>query len=82
MADRNILKVAVAEERVVLTNDRDFGELIFRLRQAHAGVIYLRLSRFALEAIVNALVRVLTEHAHQLGQLPVVNDRSVRIRRT
>lgn len=27
----------------MITDDRDFGELVFRHRQVHAGVIYFRL---------------------------------------
>jgi predicted nuclease of predicted toxin-antitoxin system len=38
-----ILRRAFAEERIVVTNDKDFGELIFRLQEPHHGVILLRL---------------------------------------
>jgi len=39
LPDPRVLAIAAAEGRVLLTNDRDFGELVFRLRQSHAGVI-------------------------------------------
>ena len=41
--DEFILQTALDEEMVLLTQDKDFGELVFRLKQAHYGVILLRL---------------------------------------
>jgi predicted nuclease of predicted toxin-antitoxin system len=43
-SDEEILNVAARESRVVVTSDKDFGELIFRQRQPAAGVILLRIS--------------------------------------
>ncbi|MCB1034841.1 MAG: DUF5615 family PIN-like protein [Acidobacteria bacterium] len=41
--DRDLLQLAAAEERIVLTFDRDFGSLVFKERAAiPAGVIFLR----------------------------------------
>ena len=40
--DEDILARAALEQRVVITNDKDFGELVFRLGKASAGVILLR----------------------------------------
>jgi len=41
-ADDELLDKAVDEERVVITNDKDFGELVFRFGKAAIGVILLR----------------------------------------
>lgn len=41
--DSDILSRAAAEERIVVINNKDFGELVFRSRQAHHGVVLLRL---------------------------------------
>lgn len=41
--DREVLSRAAQERRIVVTFDRDYGELIFRHRlPAPAGIIYLR----------------------------------------
>jgi predicted nuclease of predicted toxin-antitoxin system len=41
--DSLVLERAVREERIILTFDRDYGELIYRLRMAvPKGVIYFR----------------------------------------
>jgi predicted nuclease of predicted toxin-antitoxin system len=43
MSDVDILAKAVTETRIVITNDKDFGEKGFRDGLSHCGVIFLRL---------------------------------------
>ena len=43
MADADILAIAVAENRLVVTMDKDFGELVYRSKKSHAGVLLLRM---------------------------------------
>jgi predicted nuclease of predicted toxin-antitoxin system len=38
--DTDDLSLAVLEQRVLITFDRDFGELFFSQQQPHAGVLY------------------------------------------
>jgi hypothetical protein len=75
-----VLAIAVAEARILITNDRDFGELIFRQRLAHAGVILFRLGAEALATKQLWLQYVVTHHAPDLRQFIVITDRGVRIR--
>jgi predicted nuclease of predicted toxin-antitoxin system len=35
LPDHDVLALAVAEDRILITNDRDFGELIFRQGHPH-----------------------------------------------
>jgi predicted nuclease of predicted toxin-antitoxin system len=42
--DDKVIEVAQIEERVLITNDRGFGEKIFRERRPHHGVVFLRLA--------------------------------------
>ena len=41
--DQEILDRAVSEDRIVVTNDKDFGELVYRSGWEHRGVVPLRL---------------------------------------
>ena len=43
LPDIEVLRIARQENCILITNDRDFGELIFRRRLPHAGVIFFRL---------------------------------------
>ena len=43
--DAEVLKIAWSEQRILITNDKDFGELVFLYHHPHTGVILLRLKR-------------------------------------
>jgi predicted nuclease of predicted toxin-antitoxin system len=78
--DPEVLSLARQEKRVLITDDRDFGELIFRLKLPHAGVIFLRLGTYApLDLKIERLSFVLTHYATQLDQFLVVKKGNVRI---
>ncbi len=49
LADRAILDIATVERRIILTNDKDFGDLIFRDQLRHDGVILFRLGYVTLD---------------------------------
>jgi len=42
--DIDVLKKAYQEHRIVITEDKDFGELVFRLKKEVIGIILLRFS--------------------------------------
>ncbi|MCO6490362.1 MAG: DUF5615 family PIN-like protein [Phaeodactylibacter sp.] len=42
MPDREILKLAFEQQRVIISQDSDFGTLIFRDKVSFSGIIYLR----------------------------------------
>jgi predicted nuclease of predicted toxin-antitoxin system len=77
--DREILALAFAERRILLTNDKDFGDLVFRDQQPHAGVIVFRLGFAPIEGRLTYLRRVLVDHADQLDQFIVVSPGGSRI---
>jgi predicted nuclease of predicted toxin-antitoxin system len=39
LRDEEVLAIASGEHRILITSDRDFGELVFRLHHSHSGVI-------------------------------------------
>jgi predicted nuclease of predicted toxin-antitoxin system len=80
LADHEVLAIARRESRIVITNDRDFGELIVRRRLAHAGVIFFRLRTQDPQAKLDHLADVLADYSAQLDQFLVVTERRVRIR--
>ena len=80
LEDEEVLATAYRDQRVLITNDRDFGELIFRRKLPHAGVIYFRLEETDLPTKILGLDRVLTSHADQLTGFIVVSERGIRVR--
>jgi len=82
LKDREVLAVARREQRILITNDHDFGELIFRQQLPHSGVILFRLHGEDLPTKIAWLEYALTSYADQLSQFLVITERGVRVRRT
>jgi predicted nuclease of predicted toxin-antitoxin system len=82
LPDRKVLKIANHERRVLITNDKDFGELIVRRRLPHAGVILFRLQTVDLRSKERWLQKALDDYADQLQEFLVVSERGIRIRRS
>ena len=81
LADEDVLAIAVAEDRVLITNDRDFGDLVFHRRLSHRGIILFRLGDEALPVKIPWLDHVLDVYGDRLRDFLVVNDRGVGVRR-
>ncbi len=62
------------------TNDKDFGELVFRMRKAHKGVVLLRLEDERFENKIAVLHRLLEAYSDKLASnFVVVTEKTVRI---
>jgi len=81
LKDSQVLAIAERERRVVIANDRDFGELVVVHGQPHAGVFLLRLGPSTTAELIERVVYVITLHTADLDQLLVVTRQSVRVRR-
>jgi len=62
--DEELLEVARQQGRILVTRDRDFGNLVFA-RALGAGVIYLRMLPSTQEAVHRELIRVLSSHSQE-----------------
>ncbi len=63
-ADEEILRVAQELERILVTRDRDFGNLVF-VRALGSGVLYLRILPLTQNAVHNELARVLGTYTEE-----------------
>ena len=81
MADLNILVLAHGEQRIILTMDTDFGELVHRSQQPHAGVLLLRMPGADRNQKIRIVQEIVSRYADQLpGQFCVYRQGRLRIR--
>jgi predicted nuclease of predicted toxin-antitoxin system len=74
--DSEVLTRAADEQRVILTFDRDYGELIYRLRlRSPRGVIYLRFRPQTPEEPASILLNLLQTEGLQFEEWFTVVDR-------
>jgi len=79
--DRAILERARAEARLVVTFDKDFGELAVRFGLAPStGVILLRLAGSTPDADNARAVAAITSREDWAGHFAVVTDDRIRLR--
>lgn len=79
--DTELVSLANCQDRVLLTHDRDFGELVFLRGSLSHGAILLRFD----VALQSDRLRLLQQHwstieANAHGNFVVVSERKVRLR--
>lgn len=80
--DEHVLALATADARVLVTSDKDFGELVFRQGRANAGVVLIRLPGLSPADKADVVARALAAHSRELaGAFTVITSGLVRIRR-
>lgn len=83
MDDDDIVHKAFVEHWILITNDKDFGEKVYRERRPHRGVILLRLEDERQSNKILALQRLLERYADRVSdQFVVVTETTVRFART
>lgn len=64
--DAVILKIAESESRMVITMDKDFGELVYRSGKTHAGVLILRLEDANGDKKAEVIRKILRDHEDKM----------------
>jgi len=78
--DREVLTQASREERILLTEDKDFGWLVFVSHTESAGVILMRFPGYARQPLPQAVMRLVQEQGEQIrGAFVVIQPDHIRI---
>ena len=81
LPDDEVLRQAEADSRILLTNDKDFGELVFRLRRVATGIVLLRFETEVGDEKAVRLKEVLPAIEPRLvGHFAVITQGGVRLR--
>lgn len=82
ISDDEVIQRANQESALLLTADKDFGELVFRQGRIVYGVILIRLSGFSPQHKAEVVAIAVQEHGDELVQnFTVITPGAVRIRR-
>lgn len=82
MDDDAVVHKAFVEDWVLITNDKDFGDKVYRERRQHKGVILLRLDDERAASKINTIQRLLERYADRLADaFVVVTESGVRFAR-
>ena len=80
--DEGVIQKAFTEGWILITNDKDFGEKVYREGRPHHGIILLRLDDERAANKIATLRRLLDHYADQLaGNFVVTTEDRVRFAR-
>ncbi len=80
-SDTDLLELANAEDRIIVTEDFDFGDLFFRDRLPSKGAIIVFLPEFAPSTRANRLISVMQSPGLEFNdKLTIIEQRRVRQR--
>jgi predicted nuclease of predicted toxin-antitoxin system len=79
--DQEIIQLANQENRIIITLDKDFCNLVFRKNFPTRGIILLRLHHESPQNIIKALANLFQRKEINLeNNFVVVSDREIRVR--
>ena len=80
--DDTVLDLANWHDALLVTEDKDFGELVFRNRRVHTGVVLIRLSGLSTQAKIQSVSTTFANQGPELrNAFSVISPGRVRIRR-
>jgi len=82
ITDEVVLMESRTSASVLITADKDFGELVFRRRQASTGVLLIRLWGLGPDRKAAVVSGAIQEHGRELpGAFAVLSPGNIRVRR-
>jgi len=82
LADEFVLEIAYREKRVLLTEDKDFGEWVFSHGKKMGGIVLFRYPARLRHTIANQTVELVREHGLSLiNNFTVIEPGRARIRK-
>jgi predicted nuclease of predicted toxin-antitoxin system len=82
ISDDAVLNLANKESTVLLTSDKDFGEMVFRQGRSNQGVILVRVAGLSPKSKADIVGLAIKEHVSELTKaFAVITPKSIRIRR-
>lgn len=80
VADEAVIDFAVREHRILLTEDKDFGQLVYAHAANPPGVIFIRFPGNARQSLVKAVVQLIAMGEEKIkGHFIVVQPGRIRM---
>lgn len=82
ISDKKVLDIANRESAILITSDKDFGELVFRQKKITSGVILMRLAGLQPDVKASIAANAIKEHQDEIkNNFMVITAETVRIRK-
>lgn len=84
-SDSEVLSFANKNNSIIITSDKDFGEIIFRQQKIVKGVILLRLHGLSTDEKIKIVKNFFVDHLNSLKEtniFVVITENNIRIRKS
>lgn len=79
ITDKEVLQIAYTHKVLLITEDKDFGELVFRLQLPHNGILLIRIEDNSFK--IKSAVQIIKSHLTELiGRFSVLTKERLRIK--
>jgi len=81
-SDEDVLELAKHEEAILLTADKDFGEIVFHQRRITEGILFIRLAGQSQTRKAEIVISAVKKHGEELlNAFSVITSSGIRIRK-
>jgi predicted nuclease of predicted toxin-antitoxin system len=79
ITDKSVLTIAFKNRALLITEDKDFGELVFRLQLPHYGVLLIRIEEVNYK-IFSVTAAIKQYYDEMINKFSVINNSKLRIK--
>ena len=80
--DKEIMKKAVEQERIIITNDKDFGRLAIKEKRNTEGILLLRLQIETPKNKIKTIKNILDNHKEKISdKLVIAKENQIKTRK-
>ena len=80
VADEVVLNISKEQNRILLTADKDFGELVFRLKLISSGIVLFRIPELTNDEKISLALQCIKDYENQLpSSFCVITHNKIRI---
>ena len=79
ITDISVLSIAIEKQALLITEDKDFGELVFRLKLPHTGVLLIRIEE-ANHKLSSVVAGIKEHYEEMITKFSVINHNKLRIK--
>jgi predicted nuclease of predicted toxin-antitoxin system len=81
VSDQEVIRLSKDPPRIILTEDKDFGEWVYAHKEKDISVIFLRYSADQIQEIISILLDLIASRGKELyGKFTTITTQKIRIR--
>ena len=82
-SDIDVLKIAIDNDLILVTEDKDFGELVYRLKYPHCGIVLIRIKDISRKERIELAAKTIYKYEHELkNNFSIITKNGIKIKKS